>query len=159
MQKTMQTPDDFCAFILSHGRPDNVLTLDLIKRCGYTGKVFIVIDDEDPTGDQYRQNFGNSYYNQFTLTPRYDMARFGAEVMRESAWPTGSERIDVLVGLQGVDVRAEGQARDRIHREAHQVGLQLDAAVLARGLLPAPHQPLGHPGAAGRAVAGTKGRR
>lgn len=50
--------DDFCAFILTHGRPDKVHTYRTLQSHGYTGKVFIVIDDEDPTGDAYRRNFG-----------------------------------------------------------------------------------------------------
>ena len=51
--------DDFCAFILSHGRPDSVYTYDTLKRSGYTGKVYIVIDDEDIAGDLYRKRFGD----------------------------------------------------------------------------------------------------
>lgn len=51
--------DDFCAFILTHGRPDKVVTYDLIRRRGYTGKVYIVIDDEDTTGDEYRRLYGD----------------------------------------------------------------------------------------------------
>ena len=51
--------DDFCAFILTHGRPDKVHTLRTLQRHGYTGKVFIVIDDEDQTGDEYRRIFGD----------------------------------------------------------------------------------------------------
>ena len=50
---------DFCAFILSHGRPDRVLTYDTIRKAGYTGKIYIVVDDEDKTGDEYRQRFGD----------------------------------------------------------------------------------------------------
>jgi len=51
--------NNFAAFILSHGRPSNVKTFDTLKKCGYTGKVFIVIDNEDKTGEQYREKFGN----------------------------------------------------------------------------------------------------
>tara|TARA_R110000803_G_scaffold36946_2_gene79565 strand:+ start:1386 stop:2243 length:858 start_codon:yes stop_codon:yes gene_type:complete len=51
--------DDFCAFILTHGRPDNVITYDTLIRQGFTGKIFIVIDDEDKTADQYYKNFGD----------------------------------------------------------------------------------------------------
>ena len=51
--------DDFCAFILTHGRPDKVITYDTLMRSGYTGKVFIVIDDEDNTADAYRAKFGD----------------------------------------------------------------------------------------------------
>ena len=51
--------EDFCAFILTHGRPDKVITLRSLRSHGYTGKVFIVIDDEDQTGDEYRRIFGD----------------------------------------------------------------------------------------------------
>jgi len=51
--------DDFCAFILTHGRPDRVHTYDTLKRAGYTGKIFIVIDDEDKTEAEYRKRFGD----------------------------------------------------------------------------------------------------
>lgn len=50
--------DDFAAFILTHGRPDKVFTYDTLRKAGYTGKIFIVIDDEDKTGDEYRRRFG-----------------------------------------------------------------------------------------------------
>jgi len=36
-----------------------VHTLRTLQRHGYTGKVFIVIDDEDQTGDEYRRIFGD----------------------------------------------------------------------------------------------------
>ena len=48
----------FCIFIISHGRPDGVVTLNSINRCKYTGPLFIVCDNEDKTVDQYRENHG-----------------------------------------------------------------------------------------------------
>jgi hypothetical protein len=51
--------EDFCVFILTHGRPDRVHTYDALMRKGYSGKVFIVIDDEDKQADGYRERFGN----------------------------------------------------------------------------------------------------
>lgn len=51
--------DDFCIFILTHGRPDNVITYDSLKRSGYTGKLYIVIDDEDSTAPDYYERFGD----------------------------------------------------------------------------------------------------
>lgn len=51
--------EDFAVFILTHGRPDSVITYQTLKRFGYTGKIYIVIDDEDATADQYRKNFGD----------------------------------------------------------------------------------------------------
>ena len=49
---------DFAAFILTHGRPDNVITYKTLKKAGYTGKIYIIIDNEDKTGEQYYKNFG-----------------------------------------------------------------------------------------------------
>ena len=51
--------DDFCVFILTHGRPDKVFTYNTIKEKGYTGKVYFVVDDEDKTKDQYISLYGN----------------------------------------------------------------------------------------------------
>lgn len=50
--------DDLCVFILTHGRPDRVLTLTALERAGYSGKVYLVVDDEDKTLDQYKAKYG-----------------------------------------------------------------------------------------------------
>lgn len=51
--------DDFCIFILTHGRPERVHTYNSLMKAGYTGKVYIVIDDEDKTEAGYRERFGD----------------------------------------------------------------------------------------------------
>jgi len=51
--------EDFCAFILTHGRPDKVHTFRTLRTHGYTGKVFIVIDDEDEDGEEYKRIYGD----------------------------------------------------------------------------------------------------
>ena len=51
--------DDFAVFILTHGRPNSVKTIKTLKKCGYTGKVFIVIDDEDDTAAEYIIKYGD----------------------------------------------------------------------------------------------------
>lgn len=51
--------NDFCAFILTHGRPDNVKTWDTLQKAGFTYPVYIVIDDEDAKADEYRERFGD----------------------------------------------------------------------------------------------------
>lgn len=51
--------DDFCAFILTHGRPDKVYTYKTLLNAGYTGKIYIVIDDEDKTEGEYRKRYGD----------------------------------------------------------------------------------------------------
>lgn len=63
MQKSMENsivlPSDFCIFILSHGRPDRVHTYDSLMKAGYSGRVYIVIDDEDKAEKGYREIFGD----------------------------------------------------------------------------------------------------
>lgn len=51
--------DDFAVLILSHGRADKVSTLATLKRCGYTGRWYIVIDDEDSQGWKYKEKYGD----------------------------------------------------------------------------------------------------
>lgn len=51
--------DDFAVFILTHGRPDSVVTAETLRKAGYTGKWFIVIDDEDDKEQMYRDRYGD----------------------------------------------------------------------------------------------------
>ena len=53
---------NFCAFILTHGRPDNIITLKSLERTGYTGRVIILIDNEDDSADRYRELYGDMVY-------------------------------------------------------------------------------------------------
>lgn len=50
---------DFAVFILTHGRPRNVVTFDALKRQGYTGRVYLIVDNEDRTVDEYRRLYGD----------------------------------------------------------------------------------------------------
>lgn len=47
----------FAAFILTHGRANNVTTYKTLRKHGYTGRIFLVIDDEDKQLNQYKSNF------------------------------------------------------------------------------------------------------
>ena len=53
------TNKDYCVFILTHGRADKVHTEKTLRRQGYTGEIFIVIDDEDTQADKYKELFGD----------------------------------------------------------------------------------------------------
>lgn len=55
----MMKNENFAVFILTHGRPDNVVTVKTLKECGYTGKWYIVIDNEDETENEYRKKYGD----------------------------------------------------------------------------------------------------
>lgn len=50
----------FAVFILTHGRANTIMTHDFLRRCGYTGDIWIVIDNEDDQEDLYRAKFGDS---------------------------------------------------------------------------------------------------
>ena len=56
---------DFAVFILTHGRPNNVKTLATLKKCGYTGKIYFIVDNEDKTISEYQKNFGIEYVKVF----------------------------------------------------------------------------------------------
>ena len=49
--------DDFAVFILTHGRADNVITWRTLDKCGYTGRRYVVIDDEDEQEEEYNKRF------------------------------------------------------------------------------------------------------
>ena len=49
---------NFAVFILTHGRPNNVITYETLKKCGYTGEIYIIIDNEDKTAEKYYEKFG-----------------------------------------------------------------------------------------------------
>ena len=53
----MNKNTEFVAFILTNGRADKVITYKTLRDCGYTGKIYLVIDDEDSTIDQYRKKY------------------------------------------------------------------------------------------------------
>jgi len=49
--------EKFAAFILTHGRADNVKTVNTLRKHGYTGRIVLVVDDEDKQVVQYEKKF------------------------------------------------------------------------------------------------------
>jgi len=45
--------ENFATFILTHGRADNVKTYDALREHGYTGKIYLLIDNEDSQQQDY----------------------------------------------------------------------------------------------------------
>lgn len=66
--------DNFAAFILTHGRPGNVKTYDTLIKCGYTGKIYIIIDNEDKTADEYRKRFKDKVvvFDKLAISKTFD---------------------------------------------------------------------------------------
>lgn len=66
--------DNFAVFILTHGRPNNVVTYNTLRRQGYTGPVYIIIDNEDKTADEYRARFGEQVimFDKLAISKTFD---------------------------------------------------------------------------------------
>lgn len=54
----MKEYNDFAVFILTNGRPNNVYTYKALRKHGYTGKIYLVLDNLDPTYDEYKARYG-----------------------------------------------------------------------------------------------------
>ena len=67
---------EFAAFILTHGRADNVITYDRLREHGYTGPIFLVIDDEDKQGAMYRERYGDQVveFSKAEIAKQFDEA-------------------------------------------------------------------------------------
>lgn len=55
----METNKRYAVFILTHGRPDRVLTYKTLRSSGYTGEIYLICDDEDKTLHQYKEKYGD----------------------------------------------------------------------------------------------------
>ena len=53
---------DFAVFILTHGRADNVITYKTLRSQGYTGRIVLVVDDEDNQIAQYKKIYGDQVF-------------------------------------------------------------------------------------------------
>lgn len=57
----MMRNNSFVALILTHGRPDKVYTVKTLRKCGYTGDIILVVDNEDRTIDEYKKKYDDVY--------------------------------------------------------------------------------------------------
>lgn len=51
--------DDTAIFIITHQRADKQLTLKMLESCGYSGRVYLVVDDMDGQIVEYRKRYGD----------------------------------------------------------------------------------------------------
>jgi len=58
----MSHREDFAIFILTHGRANRVDTINTLKKQGYTGRIILLVDDEDKQISEYKRNFGSQVY-------------------------------------------------------------------------------------------------
>jgi hypothetical protein len=50
---------EFAIFIMVHGRPDKMWTYNTLRKCGYTGKIYLVADSLDKTLNDYKIKYGD----------------------------------------------------------------------------------------------------
>ena len=75
MTKMSKMRDDFAVFILTHGRPDNVITYDTLQKLKYNGKCYLVIDNEDKKADEYYETFGKEnvlMFDKLAISKEFD---------------------------------------------------------------------------------------
>ena len=64
--------DDFAVFILTHGRADNVVTYNTIRKHGYTGPIYFICDNEDGQLEEYKVKYGTDAVKVFDKQKAYD---------------------------------------------------------------------------------------
>lgn len=60
--------ESFAIFILTHGRPHNISTLNALKNANCTARIYFIIDNEDDQADEYIKTYGKENVIQFNKT-------------------------------------------------------------------------------------------
>jgi hypothetical protein len=66
---------DFAVFIMVHGRPEKMWTYHTLRKCGYTGKIFLIADSLDETRHRYKEIYGDELvvFDKVLASKKYDM--------------------------------------------------------------------------------------
>lgn len=66
--------NNFAVFILTYGRPEKQKTYKSLLRSGYTGVVYFVVDDSDPTIATYKKLYGERVlvFNKLEIVREFD---------------------------------------------------------------------------------------
>lgn len=74
MARTMAPTNDFAVFILTHGRPDNMITIKTLEHEGYNGPLYLIVDNEDSTVDEYKRLYGDKVivFDKLAASKLYD---------------------------------------------------------------------------------------
>ena len=75
---------DFAVFILTHGRADKVVTYEVLRKQGYTGRIYLMVDDEDKQIDDYKRLYGDEVI-VFSKQKAMDMTDAGDNFKRRNS--------------------------------------------------------------------------
>ena len=64
--------DNFAVFILTHGRAKRLSTLNVLRRGNYSGKWYLIVDDEDSDLPLYREKYGEEKVVVYSKQNIYD---------------------------------------------------------------------------------------
>ena len=66
--------DKFAVFILTYGRPHRMVTYNTLKKQGYTGDVYVIIDNEDKSAEEYKHRFGDKViiFDKLAISREFD---------------------------------------------------------------------------------------
>lgn len=67
--------DDFAIFIMSYKRPNNIATLRTLNKANYTGKYYIIVGDDDPCLNEYKEIYGDilKVFNKNEIAKEFDL--------------------------------------------------------------------------------------
>jgi len=70
----MMVNKDFAVFIMVHGRPEKNWTYELLRKCGYSGEIYLIADDLDSSLDEYKRKYGDKLliFNKQEAASKYD---------------------------------------------------------------------------------------
>jgi len=71
------TNRNFAVFILTHGRADSVYTFKTLRQQGYTGKIYLLCDDEDKQIGKYKNLYGEDTVIVFKKQDAIDITDSG----------------------------------------------------------------------------------
>jgi hypothetical protein len=71
------TNRNFAVFILTHGRADSVYTFKTLRQQGYTGKIYLLCDDEDKQIPKYKNLYGEDTVIVFKKQDAIDITDSG----------------------------------------------------------------------------------
>jgi len=65
---------EFAVFILTNGRPEKVITHRSLRRHGYEGKIYLIIDNLDSCRDAYIEKFGDDVivFDKMAISKTFD---------------------------------------------------------------------------------------
>lgn len=97
----------FALFILTYKRPDAQITLKTLEKCGYTGPLYLLCDDGDPTLPRYRKLYGDRVktfnkkeyrlkFDTMTNERRYDAVSYARNAVYDVAESMGLGYIVVM---------------------------------------------------------------